>query len=289
MIGRLLLRGMVVGLFAGLLAFGFAKLFGEPEINNAIAFETRMEAQEHGEENGQEHSHAHSHLHGEEAHHTHDHATHDHSASAETSSPEMMPEPEAISRATQAGLGLLTGMTVYGAAMGGLFAIGFACMQGRANGYGARTNSALLALCAFTALVLIPFLKYPANPPAVGQAESIGLRTAWFFIMLALSIGVLLAAIALARWLSTRYRLWNALLIGGSFYCLAVGLLYQLLPSFHEVPPGFDADLLWRFRLASLGIQAIFWTTIGLVFGPLAEQVWEQQTGSMPQFRPRKP
>ena len=37
MTGHLLVRGMLVGLLAGVLAFGFAKTFGEPQIDKAIA------------------------------------------------------------------------------------------------------------------------------------------------------------------------------------------------------------------------------------------------------------
>ena len=39
MVGNLLLRGMLVGIFAGILAFGFAKIYGEPQVDRAIAFE----------------------------------------------------------------------------------------------------------------------------------------------------------------------------------------------------------------------------------------------------------
>ena len=38
------------------------------------------------------------------------------------------------------------------------------------------------------------------------------------------------------------------------------------------MPDKFPADLLWRFRVVSFGIQLILWTTIGLVFGALAER-----------------
>ncbi len=41
MVGNLLLRGMLVGVLAGLLAFGFARIFGEPQVDRAIAFESR--------------------------------------------------------------------------------------------------------------------------------------------------------------------------------------------------------------------------------------------------------
>jgi hypothetical protein len=39
MIKTLLVRGMAVGIVAGLLAFGFSSLFGEPSVDRAIAFE----------------------------------------------------------------------------------------------------------------------------------------------------------------------------------------------------------------------------------------------------------
>ena len=42
MVGALLLRGMLVGVVAGLLAFGFAEIFGEPQVEHAIAFEEQL-------------------------------------------------------------------------------------------------------------------------------------------------------------------------------------------------------------------------------------------------------
>ncbi len=39
MVGKLLLRGMLVGLIAGILAFAFARVYGEPQVDKAIAFE----------------------------------------------------------------------------------------------------------------------------------------------------------------------------------------------------------------------------------------------------------
>src|ERR687887_357192 len=39
MLGSLLWRGMLAGLCAGILAFGFASVVGEPQVNTAISFE----------------------------------------------------------------------------------------------------------------------------------------------------------------------------------------------------------------------------------------------------------
>jgi hypothetical protein len=41
----------------------------------------------------------------------------------------------------------------------------------------------------------------------------------------------------------------------------------------HEIPAGFPADTLWKFRLASLGTNAMLWLTIGLGFGYAAERL----------------
>ena len=44
MVGKLLLRGMLVGLVGGFLTFAFAHTFGEPNVDKAIAFEEQMDA-----------------------------------------------------------------------------------------------------------------------------------------------------------------------------------------------------------------------------------------------------
>ena len=43
MVRNLLIRGMLVGLLAGLLVFAFGRFFGEPQVDRAIAFETQIE------------------------------------------------------------------------------------------------------------------------------------------------------------------------------------------------------------------------------------------------------
>ncbi|TGV74269.1 hypothetical protein EN801_040340, partial [Mesorhizobium sp. M00.F.Ca.ET.158.01.1.1] len=120
------------------------------------------------------------------------------------------PEPEMVSRATQAGIGLATGVLVYGAALGGLFSLVFAYAYGRLGSLGPRGTSALLALLGFLAVIVVPGLKYPANPPAVGNPETIAYRTELFFIMIVVSIAAMVAAVGLAQRLWTRLGAWNA-------------------------------------------------------------------------------
>jgi len=231
MVGKLLLRGMIVGLIAGLFAFAFARVYGEPQVDRAIAFEEQT-AQAAGD----------------------------------------APEPELVSRSTQAGIGLATGVLVYGAALGGLFALVFSFAYGRLGSLGPRGTSALLALLGFLSLIVVPGLKYPANPPAVGDPDTIAYRTELFFITIVLSLAAMVLAVGLARRLWNRLGAWNAVIVAGLAFLAAMAIVTSALPAINEVPEQFSAALLWQFRTGSLGIQLILWTCIGLGFGALAER-----------------
>jgi predicted cobalt transporter CbtA len=242
MVRSLLVRGMLAGVLAGLLVFAFARVFGEPAVDRAIGFEA---------------------------------ALHEAEVRADLAKglPAPVEEPELVSRAVQASVGLLTGVAVYATAFGGLFALVFAAAFGRIGALGPRAVSALLAAGGFVAVYLVPNLKYPANPPAIGEPGTIGIRTALYFLMLLVSIAAMAGAVLLRQRLLPRHGGWNASLAAAGLYLAAVIIAGAwVLPPVNEVPAGFPADVLWNFRVAALGMQAVMWGTIGLVFGWLAER-----------------
>ena len=230
MMSTLLVRGMLVGVLAGLLAFGFAWLFGEPQVDLAIAFETHMHQLAHDP-----------------------------------------PEPELVSRAVQSTLGLLTATVVYSTALGGIFSLAFAFAYGRIGRLSARATALLLASAGLVVLIVVPQLKYPANPPSIGNPATIGSRTALYFGMIVLSVTAAIAALMIGRRLIHRIGAWNAAIVGGAVYIGIMAAVMLGLPPVNEVPPGFLAMTLWKFRLASLGINTVVWMTIGLGFGALAD------------------
>jgi predicted cobalt transporter CbtA len=257
MTGKLLVCGMLAGLVAALLSFGFLKIAGEPSVERAIAFEKGMDEAKAK-------------------------ALADESAAKGLPAPVGEQEPELVSRPVQAGIGLLTGVIVFGTAVGGLFALVFALAHGRIGDLSSRATAALLALLGFISVYLAPLLKYPANPPSVGLPETIGMRTSLYFSMLLISLGVMIAACLLRGSLTKRLGQWNASLIAvGAYIVVMVGVALAL-PNVNEVPEGFPATVLWDFRIASLGAQAILWTTLGLLFGVFAERVTGEER---PAFR----
>ncbi|MBT2231412.1 CbtA family protein [Nonomuraea sp. NEAU-A123] len=228
MVRTLLVRGLLLGLLAGLIAGGFAFAFGEPSVDSAIALEEAAQPPA---------AEAAGHDHGEEA---------------------------VVSRPGQkAGLFLATGL--YGVAVGGVFALVFAGLRGRV---GPRSEGGLAlaaAATAFVAIILLPFLKYPANPPAVGDPDTINSRTLLYVIMI--GVGLASTAIAVATARRMQGGPWARWIVTVVTFLVPVIAAWALLPGVDEVPANFPATLLWEFRLASLGTQLVFWTAFGVLFG----------------------
>jgi putative cobalt transporter subunit CbtA len=231
MMRSLLLRGMLAGALAAVLAFAFAKVFGEPEVGRAIGFEEHLDR-----------------LAGRS------------------------PGAEVVSRDVQSTIGLLLAVLVYGVALGGLFALAFAYAFGRIAVASARGVAAVLAGGGFLAVGLVPFVKYPPNPPSVGHPETIDHRTVLFFCLIAITLCAALAAVRVCRAAGRRLGPSDARLAGAGAFVVLVAVAAAVLPGVHEVPRAFPAEVLWRFRLSSLGLQAVLWAGIGIVFGALAER-----------------
>ncbi|GAA3660229.1 CbtA family protein [Nonomuraea antimicrobica] len=232
MVRTLLARGLLVGLLAGLIAGGFAFVFGEPRVDHAIALE---EAAAPAAEQA-------AHSHGEEAE---------------------------VSRPVQkAGLFLATGL--YGLAVGGVFALVFAGLRGRV---GPRSDGRLAlaaAGTAFAAVILVPFVKYPANPPAVGDPATINSRTLLYLVLILVGLAATAVAVATARRVTGDP--WARGLAAVAAFLVPVVAAWWLLPPVDEVPDGFPATLLWEFRLASIGTQLVFWTAFGVLFGWVSDR-----------------
>jgi predicted cobalt transporter CbtA len=192
---------------------------------------------------------------------------------------------EMFSRATQQ-IGGMLGAAVYGVCAGAVLAVVFALIRHRLAARDDWRRALTVASLAFVAIALVPALKYPANPPAVGDPDTITERTALYLLMIGWSLVAVWAAWRLNRWLRDRrdraaagsaptpdhvrlpavVALWAAV--------VAVG--YIVLPG---SPDKVDAPatLVWHFRIASLGGEALFWSVTGCVLGWLLVRAEERR------------
>ncbi|RNL75362.1 CbtA family protein [Nocardioides marmorisolisilvae] len=237
-----LINGLIAGLFAGFAAFLVAHTIGEPPVNAAIAVEESSSAHEHAE--------------APAGHHHEENGI-------------------VVSRHNQSTWGLLTGTLSIGTALGGLVALAAAGVVGRIGRLRPTQSTALVALIGFASVALVPFLKYPASPPAVGNPDTIGERTGLFFGFLAISLVAAIACTVLASRLLPGLGTYRTVIAALAAYLVVVVLAAQLMPTVNEVGT-FPAQTLWTFRRASLTTLATMWGTIGLVLVGLVGRAHQQ-------------
>jgi magnesium-transporting ATPase (P-type) len=236
MMRTLLVRGMLAGLVAGVLAFLWAHFVGESPVRAAIAVEE---------------------------------------AAAPPPVPGAPPEVEEVSRSTQETWGLGLGVIVFSVAIGGFLALVFGMVYGRASTLRARATVAAICGLGFLAIVLVPLTKYPANPPAVGSGDTISERTEWFFVLIVIALFAVVAAVRLGRQLAGRWGAGNATFAAGLLFVVLIAVAHLALPNENEVRAGFPPQILWDFRLANVGTQAILWASLAFGFGIAAEHAVE--------------
>ena len=195
-------------------------------------------------------------------------------------------EPEIVSRSEQKGFGRVTGYALGGGAYGVLFGIAFLSLRrraaGPAGGRDAFRHSLLAGAFLAAAFTVMPWIKYPPNPPAVGDPATISERQWKYLALIFLSLVVLSAAARLSTVLRERQWLDDERLIAvGLAVVVPLGVICAVLPPYSdaiEVP----ANLLWRFRIASLGGNLLLWTALSVTFGAAAVRRERELTSPLP-------
>ncbi|MFN2555811.1 MAG: CbtA family protein [Nitriliruptorales bacterium] len=229
-------RGLLAGLLGGLLAGFFALVIGEKPLEQAI----RLEAV---------------------------------AASSGVANTQAPADPEGdgtgvvVSRRTQR-LGLLAATGVVGVALGGLFGAVFAMVGGGVTTDGPWLASVKLGVAAWLAVAVLPSLKYPANPPGVGDPATVGSRSVWYLTAILLSVVTALAVWGLnGRLKHVGVSVAQRHLLAGAAAVAGV-VLVAALPA-NSDPIRIPADLLWNFRLNAFATTATLWFTLVVVFGLL--------------------
>ena len=155
---------------------------------------------------------------------------------------------------------ILAGM-ILGTSVGALFGIVFALSRNSLPGNNDVKRALVLAGIMWLTLYLIPFLKYPANPPTVGDAETVVLRGILYLSFIAISGIGAIVFYKLSKKFKNRKKLVS--LIG---YGIFISAVFFVMP---ENPDEITApmNLVNEFRLMSvLGVSS-FWISVGMILG----------------------
>ena len=229
--GTVLRRGLLAGLAAGVAGSVAALLIVEPQIESALVVEESRAA-------------------GEPAGHSHD--------------------GELVSRAMQVFGGLVATVAV-ALCLALIVAVVFAATRHLLPGRDDFRRVGLLAGLGFVVVALLPAIRFPANPPGVGDPGTVNQRTGQYlsFIIAAAALSwlALLVHRRLAGW--SRPEQLRAV-VATAVAIVGYAMLLTLWPATAvEVPADIPAVLLWEFRLASLAQLATIWTVLAVVFGLL--------------------
>ena len=152
--------------------------------------------------------------------------------------------------------GIILGMSI-----GSLFGIVFALSRKSLPGNNDVKKAVILAGIMWVTLYLIPFLKYPANPPTVGDGETVVLRAILYLSFIAISG---LGAFGFYK-LSKKFQK-NKKLVSLVGYSIFISVVFVAMP---ENPDEITApmNLVNEFRIMSvLGVTS-FWASVGIILG----------------------
>jgi predicted cobalt transporter CbtA len=153
--------------------------------------------------------------------------------------------------------------TILGLSIGSLFGIVFAYTHNSVPGSNNKKKALIVAGIMWFVLFLIPALKYPANPPAVGDPETIYYRQSLYVAFLVISG---FSALGLAF----LYRKMGALNIKKAIipaaYAAIISGAYLAMPA-NPDPINAPMDLVMGFRITSAITISMFWGLLGVIFG----------------------
>jgi len=154
--------------------------------------------------------------------------------------------------------GAFLGLT-YGAILGIVYVISRKYLPSSDD----RKKALILAAIMCLSLYVVPFIKYPANPPAVGDPETIGLRDS-LYTSYQLASGLIALGVSILM-----YKLRR---IGYSKYVIIViylGLVASIYAIFPANPDEITApmDLVNAFRAVTFGTMVMFYLVLGTIFG----------------------
>jgi predicted cobalt transporter CbtA len=166
--------------------------------------------------------------------------------------------------------------TILGTSISALFGIVYFYSRDSLPGSNNKKKGLILAGIMFFVIFLIPALKYPANPPAVGDPETIEYRESLYIGMLVISGFTALGVAILYRSLGQN-RKESRKIIVPAIYAVIVAFAFAVLPN-NPDEVAISADLLMNFRIVTTVTMGIFWGALGILLGAFWDVVKPHET-----------
>ena len=166
--------------------------------------------------------------------------------------------------------------TILGTSISALFGIVYIYSRDSLPGSNNKRKGLILAGIMFFVIFLIPALKYPANPPAVGDPETIEYRESLYTSMLVISGFTALGVAILYRSLGQTHRESRKIIVP-TVYAVIIALAFVVLPA-NPDEVTISSNLLMNFRIVSAITMGIFWGILGILLGSFWDIVKPHET-----------
>jgi len=133
--------------------------------------------------------------------------------------------------------------TILGISMGALFGIVYAYSKNALPGQNVLKKTFTLAAIMWVTLYFIPFLKYPANPPTVGDPDTVVLRSILYLSFIAISGFGAVGFYQIYKKMQSRKKI-----IAFVGYAIFISIVFVIIPA---------------------NPVSMFWISLGFIFGAL--------------------
>lgn len=174
--------------------------------------------------------------------------------------------------------------TILGTSIAALFGIIFAYSRKSIPGSSNKKKALILAGILWLVLFLVPALKYPANPPAVGDPETIYYRQSLYLAYLAISGFSALGVAFMYRRLKEVMQSENTTILIVALPATIYAVI--MITAYLAMPPNPDAinapmDLVTGFRIASGFTMSMFWGLLGIILGAFWDRTKPHETAKI--------
>ena len=163
-------------------------------------------------------------------------------------------------RSWQKGGQVLAG-AILGTSIGSLFGIVYALSKNSLPSKNNVGKTLVLGGLMWFTLFVIPFLKYPANPPTVGDGETVLLRGILYVSFIAISGLLAVGFYKIFKRLRDRKRI--VAFVG---YAVTITVIFIIMP---ENPDEMTTslELINGFRVVAFLTSTVFWFALALILG----------------------
>ncbi len=152
---------------------------------------------------------------------------------------------------------------ILGMSIGALFGIVFAYSRNSLPKGHTIKKTFVLAAIMWLTIFLIPFLKYPANPPTVGDVDTVVLRSILYLSFIAISGFSAVGFFILYKKLQNKKK--GLAFVGYAVFITTVFFIMPVNPDEVKAP----IDLVNGFRAMSVIAVTTFWIAEAIIFGML--------------------